>query len=91
MKCVETAGDDKAAFVADDPVPTVRLAMVRDGVEDYEYLAMLKSLAPSHPLLAVPPEIHETDTRYNTDPAAMESRRLEIARAIEHLTKGTRP
>ena len=91
MKCVETAGDDKAAFVADDPVPTVRLAMVRDGVEDYEYLAMPKSLAPSHPLLVVPPEIHETDTRYNTDPSAMESRRIEIARAIEHLTKGSRP
>ena len=90
-KCVETAADDKAALVAEDPVPSLRLAMVRDGVEDYEYLVRLKSLDPSHPLLAVPPEIQETDTRYNTDPAAMESRRLEIARAIERLTKGTRP
>ena len=82
LKCIETAGRSDAAFIAEEPVPTQRLAMVRDGVEDYEYLAILASLAPGHPLLEVPDEIHRTDTSYNIDPSAMEKRRLEIARAI---------
>jgi hypothetical protein len=56
-------------------------------VEDYEYLALLKSLDANHPLLGVPPEIQESDTRYNIDPSAMERQRIKIARAIEKLSK----
>ena len=85
LKCVSDAGGTD--FISDEPVPTVRLAMVRDGVEDFEYLTILKSLAPEHPLLVVPEEIHRTDIDYNIDPKAMETRRFEIARAIEELSK----
>jgi hypothetical protein len=87
LKCVETAGDGDAAFVSDEPVPTQRLAMVRDGVEDYEYLSILRTLDPSNPLLSVPDEIHRTDCDYSIDPSAMERQRIKIARAIEKLSK----
>ena len=85
LKCVGDAGGTD--FISDEPVPTVRLAMVRDGVEDFEYLTILKALSPEHPLLAVPEEIHRTDIDYNIDPSAMERHRIKIARAIEELSK----
>ena len=85
MKCIETAGDAKAPFIDVPPVPTQRLALIRDGVEDYEYLTILKKLDPGSPLLAVPPEICVSDTEFSVDPAAMEARRLQVARAIERL------
>jgi hypothetical protein len=90
MKCVETAGDDNAAYIADEPVPTLRLAMIRDGIEDYEYLTILRSLDPESPLLEVPEQIQESDSNYNVDPSAMEERRIEIARAIVKLLQRKR-
>ena len=89
-RCVATAGDKDAAFIDEGPVPTVRLAMIRDGIEDYEYLSILKGLDPANALLAVPSEIHETHTRYCTDPAPMERRRFDVAREIERLLQRKR-
>jgi len=72
--------------------------MLRDGIEDYEYLAMLKRLLNEHQallssqklrklekLLQVPPEISKDLRTFTKDPAPIEARRQAIARAIEKL------
>ena len=83
----------------DDPVSSIRWEMLRDGVEDYEYLAMLRRLlaqkrgqlpaadaARCAALLEVPTSISASLTSYTRDPAPVEARRREIAHAIEELT-----
>ena len=74
--------------------------MLLDGIEDYEYFAMLKRLlakkgaslpaadrARYEALLAVPKEVYTSMTEFATDPATMESHRERLARAIETLVK----
>ena len=81
------------------PVSSIRWEVLRDGVEDFEYLAMLKRLltqkrgelpaadvARYEALLAVPASISASLTSYTRDPAPIEARRREIAHAIEELT-----
>jgi hypothetical protein len=81
------------------PVSSIRWEMLRDGIEDYEYLAILRRLLESRggkltasaretmgKLLEVPGEISESRTTFTRDPAPIEKRRDEIARAIEKLS-----
>ena len=94
------AGEDFPAVLDEGPVPTMRTAMLRDGIEDYEYFAMLKRLLAAKgagldantrqeyaKLLTVPTDVYRTLTDYNRDPAAMETHRLRLARAIAALTQ----
>ena len=79
------------------PVESIRWEMLRDGIEDYEYLAMLRRALRSGPeltgeerrrfeaLLEVPPEISVSMTRFTKDPAPIERRRREVAAALERL------
>jgi hypothetical protein len=84
----------------DDPVPTVRLEMLRDGLEDYEYFVILKKLlAENHEILSrrkqekykkllqVPADVSTSLTEFNVDPSAMENHRTKLARAIESLSR----
>ena len=84
--------------VTDGPNPTVRLEMLRDGLEDYEYFVILKKrLAEKgdglsdrkrrkyEELLNVPQNVSKSLTDFNTDPAAIEEHREKLARAIEDL------
>ncbi|MBE0537027.1 MAG: DUF4091 domain-containing protein, partial [Phycisphaerae bacterium] len=86
--------------VLDGPVDSIRWEMLRDGIEDYEYLAMLKRLIAGNKarlsaaqvsefesLLEVPESITRSMTEFTTDPAPIEARRRQIARAIERLTR----
>ena len=73
--------DGGTAFVDAMPVPTRRVEMIRDGVEDYEYFAMLRQKNPNHPLLQVPADVYSSLTAYNYDPAALEAHREKLARA----------
>jgi hypothetical protein len=86
--------------VFDPPVGSVRGEMLRDGIEDYEYFAMLKRLLAAKGagldaktrqeyanLLTVPKDVYRTLTDYNHDPAAMEAHRLRLARAIDALCR----
>ncbi len=85
--------------VLDGPVDSIRWEMLRDGIEDYEYLVILKQkLAIPNPdlseqqhasfnkLLAVPEEITVDARTYTKDPALIEKQRTRIARAIERLS-----
>lgn len=82
------------------PVSSIRLEMLRDGIEDYEYLALLRRLLEERgaqltaaqrsdckQLLSVPAEITTDMTNFTTDPRTIESRRRAIGKAIELLTR----
>ncbi|UCD00025.1 MAG: DUF4091 domain-containing protein [Phycisphaerales bacterium] len=85
--------------VLDGPVDSIRWEMLRDGVEDYEYLAMLKRLLAAKEdklssgrrreyaaLLEVPEDITRDMTTFTKDPAPIKVRRDQIARAIVQLS-----
>jgi len=80
------------------PVSSIRWEMLREGIEDYEMLYMLRELlerrradlspqqiAQYESLLAVPESITRDMTTFTTDPAPIYTRRAAIARAIEEL------
>ena len=87
--------------VLEPPVTSIRWEMLREGVEDYEYLYMLRELlkekggalpaskrAKFAELLEVPESITKDMTTFATDPRPIYERRQEIAQAIEELTVG---
>ena len=94
------AADGKSpAPVLDGPVESIRWEMLRDGIEDYEYLAILRrllagpagrklapdKLAKLKALLDVPEEISKDMTHFTRTPEPIERRREEVARAIVEL------
>ena len=94
------ANAQPAQPVLDGPVDSVRWEMLRDGIEDYEYLVILKRLldAPDNglsaqekarylKLLTVPEELASDTRTYSKDPAPIERQRSRIARAIEKLCR----
>ncbi len=95
------AADAKpASAVLDGPVDSVRLEMLRDGLEDYEYFVLLKRLldekgskldlrtrANLEALLTVPPAVSSDLTHFTRDPAPIEAHRDALARAIVDLQK----
>ncbi len=86
--------------VLEGPVDSIRWEMLRDGVEDYEYLARLRdlierkgsTLAPEEKaryesLLDVPADITADMTKFTADPAPIMARRQAVARAVEALER----
>ncbi len=80
------------------PVDSIRWEQLRDGIEDYEYLCILRkrlaarrnSLAPEKyqefaRLLEVPPAITRSLTEFAADGKPLEARRQQVALAIEAL------
>lgn len=86
--------------VMDDPVTSYRLEMLREGMEDYEYFAILERLLEEKKdklsqekrqtfqnLLCVPKDVYTSLTSFTVDPAPMESHRKDLAHAIESLLR----
>ena len=86
--------------VLEGPVESIRWEMLRDGIEDYEYLAILSRLLKAKKdkltpqqrkkyiaLLEVPESITTDMTTFTKDPAPIEARRDRIARAIAKLNR----
>ncbi len=84
--------------VLDPPVPSMRLEMLRDGIEDYEYFVILRDLlnragspvpdnqrAAYEALLAVPEDVSRSLTDFTFDPAPLERHRDAVANAIESI------
>lgn len=80
------------------PVPSMRMALIRDGVEDYDYLALLQQAVEEastavddgvykrgQALLRVPPQIAQDLKTYTRNPWTVLNRRRQIAEAIEML------
>jgi hypothetical protein len=97
----EAAADaHPAGPVLDGPVDSIRWEMLRDGIEDYEYLAVLERLLMANEdvlddgqmqrymsLLYVPADITSDMTTFTKDPAPIEEHRDLVARAIVTLSK----
>ena len=92
-----TAGRPSPTPVLDGPVDSYRIEMLRDGIEDYEYFAMLKRLLDkrrwmpknvrnsAEALLKVPKSVYSSMTEFSTDPRPIEKHRERLARAIESI------
>ena len=94
----ESASVRQGEPILEGPVDSIRWEMLRDGVEDYEYLAILrrligekeqagKDVAQYKTLLDVPPAITTSAKEFTTDPAVIDAQRLAIAKAIEAASK----
>jgi hypothetical protein len=97
----EAAADGQPdAPVLDPPVGSIRLDMLRDGIEDYEYLFMLDALlkergdalpeakrAEYAALVEPPKSVTVNLTQFTTDPAPIEAHRRAVGRAIEDLLR----
>jgi len=91
-------GVDMTKYV-EGPVPSIRWEMLRDGIEDYEYLWLLRrqvdrlkeagappaNYAEAESLLTVPPEVCSSLTEFATTPEPIHARRRQVAKAIEAL------
>jgi len=82
--------------ILDGPVDSIRWEQLRDGIEDYEYLVLLRKkleqnrakLTPElrnryEQLLAVPEDITKSMTEFAPNGQSIELRREAIARALE--------
>jgi hypothetical protein len=96
----ESATGTQSEAILDGPVSSIRWEALRDGLEDYEYLSILrnliqqkkaklkkKSLARYEALLTVPESITKSLQSYTQAPTPILERRSEIARAIEELSR----
>ncbi len=85
------------------PVSSIRWEMLREGVEDYEYLYLLRELLAARAdklpkpkrteyqaLLDVPPAITTDMTTFTKDPAPIYAQRRRIAEAIQRLESAGR-
>ena len=93
------AGDGYLVYPAPDGTemwPSVRLELLRDGVEDYEYFHLLRTLLETAPadeelltesrrLLALDDGLVESYSEYSTRPGAYRSYRARLARAIVNV------
>ena len=84
--------------ILDGPVDTIRWEILRDGVEDYEYLVILQRLLEeergqlskrdikrAEHLLTVPDDITSNMRSYTKDPVPIARQRARIAEMIEKL------
>jgi hypothetical protein len=85
---------DKRAYIT-GPVPSIRLSVLRDGIDDYDYMKILETyvskaspqqatlVKQAKKLLQIGNEIVTNDTIYSKDPQILLKRRSEIAEMIE--------
>jgi len=97
---VAVADGNPDAPVLEPPVASIRLEMLRDGLEDFEYLVILRDLVEQaeaegdgadldayRELLETPAEITTSTTQFTWDPAPIEAHREKVARAIASLRR----
>ena len=88
---------DKDTEYLTAPVPSIRMELMRDGIEDYEYFLLLKSAIENAPaskaalakeaasLLTVPSEIYENEYTYSKSPLPLIAHRNKMGEYIEKL------
>lgn len=109
FSCLTFNGDGLLIYPGPDrtPVASIRLACIRDGIEDYEYFWQLDQLvrqaktagvvlpAPlaeqADRLLAVPPDVVASMTTYTHDPARILATRRQLAETIVALRRLVHP
>jgi len=68
------------------PIESLRLKMIRDGLEDYEYLALLARRAGAGRVRTIAEQLAPGLEHWNHSPEALYAARAEIAREIESAT-----
>jgi len=66
----------------DGPVASLRLEMIRDGFEDYEYLSLLEKTAGREAVEKAIGEVVNDMTQFTKDPLLLENVRAKIAKEI---------
>ena len=85
-------GTDKTPHLG-EAVPSFRVELLRDGIEDFEYFTILERLAKEKPskaaaarrLLQIPASIYTDEQHYSKDPQSILHYRRRIAAAIQKL------
>ncbi|MBQ9529341.1 MAG: DUF4091 domain-containing protein, partial [Bacteroidales bacterium] len=90
--------EDRTTAYTGYPIPCVRLEILRDGIEDYDYLTMLAERIPrmsaadarkARALLVLPKEVYQDDNLtdkeayFIQDPQYLFQRREQIANLLE--------
>jgi hypothetical protein len=87
---------DASTYVG-QPVPSLRLEILRDGIEDYEYLVMLEAAVKRAPaakrdlarqaeqLLDIPETLYTNETTYSKNPQDILAHRKKLAEYILKL------
>jgi len=97
------AGDTTTKYIR-GPVNSIRWEMLREGIEDWEYLRTLQDLVDegarrglpaadldrARELLTVPASVFSSMTQYTVDPAPIYERRSAVADEIERLSAALR-
>jgi hypothetical protein len=71
----------------DGPVSSIRFELLREGIEDYEYLWMLKSLGDVAFADEIVHSMVATVGAFSRDPDRLYAARQKMARRIEQLTR----
>ena len=80
-------GDGKLMYVGKNgPLGCIRLANIRDGLEDHQYLAMLKNISGGAAWATALP-VTTNLTHFSTDPAVLRAQRQHVAELLEKHTK----
>lgn len=89
--------NDKTKTYVGPPVPSLRLEILRDGIEDFEYLTILEDIihkleeqnikveADIKQLLIIPEYIYTNEKTYSKNPQNILEYRKNIAESIEYL------
>ena len=72
-------------------VGSMRLKWLRDGVEDYDYIQILKNLGKADLALQIARSVGPDWTNWTRDAAAIESARRQLGQAISQIMSATPP
>jgi glycosyl hydrolase family 123 len=68
--------------------PSMRLKWIRDGVEDYEYVALLKKAGRGEWALQVARRVGQDWKTWTRDPNALEATRRQLGEMLDRLASG---
>ena len=68
-----------------EPAPGIRLKAIRDGIQDYEYVQILKNLGQGAFASSVIQPIAASWTNWTHDPNALEGARLQLGQKLHQL------
>ena len=75
----------------DGPVASQRLAVIRDGIEDFDYLCLAEDLLGPEATAGYVRRVAKDLTAYETDPWKLEKVRRALGEAIEGALRARRP
>lgn len=79
-------GDGSLLYPGEEgPINSIRWEIIREGIQDYDYLSLLKAKIGEEKAKRFLEGIVEDLTRYTQDPQKLEQRRIEVGKMLETL------